>query len=1036
MVFLPGDHTLEVNITVANIARLTMYGESLSGDVTIIVCSESVGINFTSIMELKINSLAFTTCGRNSLTPTGAKKFAMLLESIEFAELVNCSFHDNLGSALAVYNTNIPVMESTEFVRNHYESSTPDSNSYVGGGGITALSSNLTFIGNTTFIENSASYDSGGIYMMRCNLISTGNIHFINNTNMPSSIFILTADAGAIWASASSLQFTRINNFIGNLAHDAGAIYAEYTALNFTGASNFNRNHGGIGAISTSYNVNLVFNGTTNFVSNGGGGIRASANTSLLLHGTVTLIDNKASKWGGGVYLGGSTLSVFPNTTVYWERNHADLGGAIYVDDELNTRIYCRKINTCEAKEDCFFQLPGQNLSNGIQAKFIFRNNSVDSAGSVLYGGAVDYCKLTGQGSHTSGEVFDMLVHIEDENTTTSIISSAPFGICPCEHKHPDCTTPSTTNTVYPGETFQVSVAAVGQRHGMISSLLSTRASNGHLVSKQYIQFVYNTCTTLNYTVFSQHNSAGLELYADGPCSTFGDRFLLVLEINQTCPPGFSYSQNESSCACEPRIEKYTNHCDITNGLGRITRGSNQHFWIGYDTWFHVLILHPHCPFDHCVFNRVDFPLNDTDLQCLNNRSGLLCGACKTNFSLILGNSQCKQCTNTYLTLLIPFALMGVALVMLLFICKLTVATGALSGLIFYANIVGVNRSIFLPVKTTDAFSVFISWLNLDFGINSCFYDGMDAYSKTWLQFVFPVYVWVIVGLMILVSQYSKKFANLLGSNPVAVLATLILLSYTKVLRTLIAAVSITYLEYPTYNRGVWLHDANLDYLSGKHIPLFLVATLVFFILFLPYTLLLLFGQWLKAMSHLRIFAWANSARLVPFMDPYHAPYKPKHRYWPGLLLVFRFVLLQFFAFNALQDPNISLLGIQVGTAMLQLWAWISHGVYRNWCLDALEGSFALNLIILAAATMYINITGGNQLAVGYTSVAVAFITFIGIIASHILQQTNLWKKIPKINITFYKLNEPVNDAEEVEESDRLRESLLEDPPQPNYGAV
>ena len=84
---------------------------------------------------------------------------------------------------------------------------------------------------------------------------------------------------------------------------------------------------------------------------------------------------------------------------------------------------------------------------------------------------------------------------------------------------------------------------------------------------------------------------------------------------------------------------------------------------------------------------------------------------------------------------------MGVALVFLLLVCKLTVATGTLSGLVLYANIVGANRTIFLPVKSTDAFSVFIAWLNLDFGIETCFYDGMDAYSKTWLQFVFPAYI-------------------------------------------------------------------------------------------------------------------------------------------------------------------------------------------------------------------------------------------------------------------------------------------------------
>jgi len=78
---------------------------------------------------------------------------------------------------------------------------------------------------------------------------------------------------------------------------------------------------------------------------------------------------------------------------------------------------------------------------------------------------------------------------------------------------------------------------------------------------------------------------------------------------------------------------------------------------------------------------------------------------------------------------------------------------------------------------------------NLDFGIETCFYNGLDTYSKTWLQFVFPVYLWVLVGLMIIVSHYSHRFAKLLSNNPVSVLATLILLSYTKILCTLIAVV-------------------------------------------------------------------------------------------------------------------------------------------------------------------------------------------------------------------------------------------------------
>ena len=219
---------------------------------------------------------------------------------------------------------------------------------------------------------------------------------------------------------------------------------------------------------------------------------------------------------------------------------------------------------------------------------------------------------------------------------------------------------------------------------------------------------------------------------------------------------------------------------------------------------------------------------------------------------------------------------------------------------------------------------------------------------------------------------------------------------------------------------------------------------LFFLLFFLLYTLLLFFGQCLQAISHLKLFSWVNSARLKPFMDSYHAPYKPKHRYWPGLLLVLRFVLTLVFAFN---DPSINLLAIVVGAGILQLWAWVSGGVYKNWCLDALEGSFALNLTILGAATYYVDQINGNKLAVWYMSVAIALVTFIAILAYHMFQQlrqTKLWKKVPKLKLEFKKLNtkqaednlnNPINNSNAAE-FDQLREPLLEDPLPPTHSVV
>ena len=1076
MVFLPGDHTLDMNITVANISSLTMCGESSSGYVATVVCNGPVGLSFTSMDDFKIHSLTFTSCGRSFDSPNGSK-YAILLESIEYAELVNCSFHGNLGTALAVYHSSTTLAENNEFTHNRCNREGLMPNTCFGGRGITALHSNLTLIGNTTFSQNLATFGSAGIHVTNCSLSSTGSIHFINNsiTSLPYTTICYSA---AIWASASSLNITGTSNFISSngkaicarnntslsftgtsnfinhsIGYDAGgAIHAEHsTSLSFTGTSNFINNsaYNG-GAIFVTFNISLNFTGTSNFINNSavhdsGGAIFAGDNASLSINGTSNFINNSAhaaggaiyavyntalsftgtskfinnsagyryggaiaavhnaslsfigssnftnnsaDAWGGGVSLVNSTFSILSNTMVYWESNHALLGGAIFVGEDHNPFIYCSTIGTYTAN-DCFFQLPGQNQSNGIDAHFVFKDNSA-AAGSVLYGGAIDNCKLTDQESYSSGEVFDMLVHIENDNTNSNI-SSDPFRICPCENNLPNCSKSDKSYTVHPGETFHVSVVAVGQRNGTVPIRV-----RGHLTYKyysstpignlhplQYSQATFNTCTILNYTLFSLLGNVELKLYADGPCSTFGNELNLTLNVNQTCPPGFKLSEIERSCVCNQRLAEYTNQCDITDGLGRITRSSHDQFWVGYDNESNALILHPHCPFDYCVSHTVDFPLNNTDLQCAYNRSGLLCGACKKGYSIVLGTSQCKQCTNIHLALIIPFALMGLALVFFLLVSKLTVATGTLSGLVFYANIVGVNRTLFIPVESTDTLSVFIAWLNLDFGVETCFYKGMDAYSKTWFQFVFPVYIWVIVGLIILVSHFSRRFTKLLGNNPVSVLATLILLSYTKILRNLIAALYVTYLEYPTYNRGVWLYDANIDYLSTKHIPLFMLAVFVFLFLFVPYTLFLLFGQCLQALSHL-------SARLKFFMDSYHAPYKARHRYWPGLLLVVRFILLLVFALNPQQDPNINLLAILVGTGILQLWAWSSGGVYKSNYLDALEGSFALNLIILAGSTMYVNHSGGNQLAVGYTSVIIALVTFISILAFQLADVTGL----------------------------------------------
>ena len=313
----------------------------------------------------------------------------------------------------------------------------------------------------------------------------------------------------------------------------------------------------------------------------------------------------------------------------------------------------------------------------------------------------------------------------------------------------------------------------------------------------------------------------------------------------------------------------------------------------------------------------------------------------------------------------------------MLFLLHLTVAAGTLHGLIFYANIVAANHHIFFPQSSSNPASIFIAWLNLDLGIQTCFYNGMDAYAKTWLDLVFPVYICVIVGFLVYISDIIVT--NLLGSSPVPVLATLFLLSYAKVLRTIIAALSLSILHYPHRNVLVWIHDANVSLV--KYIPL---ALLFLLFLFLPYTLFLLLGQWLQSKSHLCLLSWVRNPKLKVILDAYHAPYKTKHRYWTGLLLLVRCALFLVFAFNISGNDSVNLLVISSASFGILVWFTLSSVVYRSWHLNALEVSFTLNLGILAVATYHVRQSGGSQSAVAYISVGIAFLTFMGIVTYHI----------------------------------------------------
>ena len=187
--------------------------------------------------------------------------------------------------------------------------------------------------------------------------------------------------------------------------------------------------------------------------------------------------------------------------------------------------------------------MPIQLMSN------LFSSTTLLTMQEVCYMVVIDNCKLTGLESNKSGEVFDMLFHNKDTDyNTTSNISSDPFLICHCKHDRPDCDSSIVPlhypSVVYPGETFQISVVAAGQREGTVSTTVRSTACTSdidfHTINlNQYLQQTNSICTKLNYTLFSLSQEVNIKLYPeDSPCSNFYGRILNIsVNLNQTCPP-------------------------------------------------------------------------------------------------------------------------------------------------------------------------------------------------------------------------------------------------------------------------------------------------------------------------------------------------------------------------------------------------------------------------------------------------------------------------------------------------------------------
>ena len=798
----------------------------------------------------------------------------------------------------------------------------------------------------------------------------------------------------------------------------------------------FFKNYNGKSVV-TIYNTNGIFVNSS-ISDNNMTGITA-IESDIQFHGHNVIQNNRYTEGAGITLVLPGVITV--SGELYLLNNTAEhRGGAILVMPlQKLSSLHTHNAGFCTFS----FENPDNVSKNSSFGLINFVGNKAGSGGADIYGATMIDCKTQGNvyvmpiGNHNETSWYFNTPLVKHFHFITaeklSSMSSDPIMVCFCNSNNlPDCSDRTHHIQAYPGQGINTTIATVGYYGGTSPGVVQVSAQHAKLVHF-FGQNESTNCFQLHILLQNMSSTTALiNITVDGGLQDWG----LSLTVDfLDCPIGFTTGNQISrhyQCNCVPLLADNHVKCNVSLDPYKFLKSGNS--WFAYINNTHTCITGTtSCPFDYCNRSNISFDIMAPDRQCVANRTGILCGQCQSNLSIMLGSNRCGTCSNWYLFLLPVFALAGIVLVAVLMFLNLSVSVGTINGLLFYANMLKLNEVFFFPNGSIPVVSQFISWLNLDLGIEVCLYDGLDGYWNTWLQFVFPAYLFLLISGIIVGCRYSVWLCRLCGSHAVPALATLFFMSYTKILFTVTNALSMTRLPCNDSILTVWSVDGSIEYGSGKHLILVVVSCGVL-IIGLAYPALVLCAPLLERYSHKCIpqCRWNPVTKFKPLLDAYGGPYKDKYRFWTGVTLMVRLTLTVTFSFTSGGYTVVNAyIIITVIVGIFTLWSF-TKGVYKNAYLNALEAVYLFNLFFLSTVSLAaFSFKTSCEIATIF-SVSLSFIVSQVTIVIHIKQNCE-FKKI-KRKLGFKDQPRYIAVPQVAADEDYDENALLGSPPSIVYG--
>ena len=818
-----------------------------------------------------------------------------------------------------------------------------------------SFDNNIATIGGAVFIPNiQAMFDESAkldINISACN--------FINNTGvLGHGIYISGLDNFSNKPSLTITQCNISNNEVNDL----------YNGLS---------NPESYGVIYLSQITASVSD--TVFINNTGTAINL-AFSSLLMKGNVYFANNNAIS-GGALYLHYySTLVFCNNSRIQFINNAAStVGGAIYYDHKFNPAgnsftncfIYFNTFDPfCTLKNTCYSE------EMNITVNFTDNKAGYGSTGygSAIYGAGL-YCPwLVKNGTNFSvidityvlSEDFSDVLIFSPNVTSEYVIATASRDIHASIYNLDIM--PGQIATVYLNATDHYGRPAIDTvAASMISrQFKGVKNSSADVLTSGYQLLQGGSLTPTEIQINGTENrNTSLVIY-----SLYAGAQLRIPVQTTSCWFGFVYDTTQHACLCDPHLVNTGVTCNYLNGYLRKPRKK----WIGM-LENDIVVLS--CVYDFCADVELVDPRNLED-QCNYQRGGVLCGGCRHGYYAKTGHSGCEHCKGVgNLLFLIFFTLLiGAWLVFATAFLRIYISDGYIYPMFFYVNIIYLFKDEIF--HDTYQSGYIYATFNLRGIYNFCVYKNMDFLALAGLDFVFPLYLClIIISLTVIAKCRGPYRKNRFGYSTTKVFATLLYICYSLLVDFSFHILSFTVIKAPSGKEIRWRLDPHVHYFKGIHGFLGTVSILCLLILF-AVALTLLFPK--------QGYQFRIVQRLKPLIDAFQAPFKIRYSFWIGLRLVLR-ICLHIIANTVPDQYQLYIVGCIL---CLLLYAQAVCLPYTDSKTNALDNFFIILLIM-----QFIEALSKTEIAV--ISTVSIYLFFLIYLISVVLRICNRFPKIYKL---------------------------------------